>query len=300
MTPPLRRVLFAAVALSLLAAPASEAAQRRIRPERGATSVKLQIGPNARTYHVASRQSPVTYKIAGPATVRVASRLLFAGSPEPASYAIRVEVDGVLVRTIQEEAGVSTRAKDPGGKPVGTLENDLVLIPSGSHDVRLVPEDAASRVAVRVFRGSRGTKKAAWVTFAPVSYERAVRFHSKESETVYYRFTAEKPVTFHMYGPTPVRLETRLDFGLERTTSQTYAIKVFVDGALLQTYSLKSKASHTTSYPELPEIVPGAARDASFSLNKGKHLVKVVLDATTARGAALRILIPEKAVKNGG
>ncbi|MFH1679546.1 MAG: hypothetical protein ABIH26_02765 [Candidatus Eisenbacteria bacterium] len=279
-----------------------EAASSRLRPEPGSKSMRISVGGKRSTYHVATREAPLEFRVHGPGPVRVCTRYLYPGEDKaaPIEYRVRLEIDGVELRTLEEVAAPDVRARAADGNPVGSFEKEAVLIPSGSHRLRIFPAEAGSAVAVRLFKGYGTPKKIAWVSFAPESYARALRLHAKESETIYYRFDVDKPVAFRIYGPLTVRVMTRLDFGLERASSQLYTIKVLVDGDLLASVPMKSKASHTSSYPDLPEITPGVARTFEFDVPKGKHQVQITLDCTSARSAALRILIPRRAVRNGG
>jgi len=293
--------LFVCVLAAAIAAPAA-AASTRILPEPGAASIRISIGGKRSTYHVATRETPLEFRVQGPAPVRLCTRYLYAESEaaEPKEYRVRIEIDGVELRTVGEVAAPDHPARTADGLPVGSFEKSIVLIPSGSHRVRVFPPEEGQTVAVRLFKGYGTKKQAAWVSFAPASYERAVRLHAKEAETVYYRFSADKPIGFRIYGPLRVRAMTRLDFGMERASSQMYRIQVFVDGKLLTSVPLKTKPSHTSVYPELPEITPGLARTIEFEIPKGRHDVSIALDCATSRTAALRILIPQRAVRNRG
>jgi hypothetical protein len=296
----LKRVLVAVLAAASVSAAA--AAPSRIRPEPGSRSIKLKLGTKESTYHLATRAIPLVFKVEGPTPIRVFTRYFFppGSSAASASYAVRFVIDGVELRTVSEQAPVSSRATSPDGRMVGALRSDLVMLPSGTHRLRVFPSDATTEIGVRLFRGYGSPKKIAWVPFAPDSYEQAARLHSGESEDVYYRFSVDKPAQFRINGPVPVKLLTRLDFGLERSYQQTYTIKIFLDGRLEKSFSLESRASHTSSYPELGEVTPGLARDSYFEVPRGRHEIQVVLDCTTARSAGLRVLIPKRAVTNGG
>jgi hypothetical protein len=288
--------------LTAFAVSSADGAETRIRPEPGSRSLKIKVGEKVSSYHLASRGEPLEFRVVGPGPIRVCTRYLFpVGSSSPtASYQVRLAIDGVVLRTLSEEAQTTTRATSPDGRAVGALRKEIVVLPAGSHRLRVFPTDPATEIAVRLFRGYGSPKKIAWVHFAPESYERAVRLHSGESETVYYRFSVDKPIAFPINGPVPVKLMTRLDFGVERGYQQTYTIKVFLDDVLHATFSLKATASHTSTFPDLGEITPGLARECHFDVPQGRHRVRVALDCTTARSASLRVLIPKKAVTNGG
>jgi hypothetical protein len=250
---------------------------------------------------VTSGNRPLEYRIDGPTPIRVLSRLLAGDEVQaaPVRYALRLEIDGVELRVLEYESQVSTTVRLPDDQPIHALEKSIVHIPAGSHKVRIVPAGAGTRVALRVFLGDGTPRSIRWVPYVPDTYERPIRLHGRDSEVVYYRFTAETPVTLHLNGPTRLQIRSRLDFGAQRGYSQTYALKLFVDGRLERTWRLKARASHTSIYPDLPEITPGVSNDVTLEVPAGRHELTIGLDCTTAGSAALRLFIPESAVTNG-
>ncbi|MBN1824956.1 MAG: hypothetical protein JW958_01740 [Candidatus Eisenbacteria bacterium] len=291
-----------AVLLFCLAASAAEGASSRIRPAGDPPQARVRIGGKWSLYHMATRNNPLEFKIHGGSPFRVISRCLFEGGEDPEGtvlYGIRLEIDGVELHILDEEGSVDSGARLEGGGPVGTAEKRIVRIPPGTHTLRVAPVDPVRRVAIRLLQGDGVVRKMAWVSYAPETYEQAIRLHTGDTETVYYRFSKEVPVTLFLNGPVRLKVRTRLDFGVERGYSQRYAIKVSIDGELLKSFPLKGRASHTSVYPGLPEITPGTGRDVEFVVPGGRHSVTIALDCTTGDAASLRILIPRRAVTNG-
>jgi hypothetical protein len=68
-----------------------------------------------------------------------------------------------------------------------------------------------------------------------------------------------------------------------------------LDGAAWKSVPSKSRASHTATYPDLPEITPGIGQILDLEIPAGMHDVAFHLEGTTAGGAALRIRVPPKA-----
>lgn len=292
-------LLFAAVQL-LMGASMLVAATSRVLPSGDAEILRVRVGNKRSTYHLATRERAVEYEIKGPTAVRILSRCLAPDEvvDEPILYRLSVEVDGVKVRELSEGAVVATDATLATGQPVGTLERSIVQVPPGSHRLRIFPVEEGGGVALRVLLGEGRSRRISWVSYAPDTYEKAVRLHTRDTETIYYRLTVDHPVTFSINGPLKARVMTRLDFGPENGYSQAYVIKTLIDGQLILSSVLKSRGSHTSTYPELPEVTPGVGRDVAFEVPEGRHEVTIALDGTTARSASVRILIPEKAVTN--
>lgn len=276
------------------------AESRRVRPTASGGEVKVLIGSKVSTYHAATQSDPVTFEITGPTRLRILSRVLFGDSPAgevPLPYVLQVEIEDLEGRVIEEEAGVSEQAAELEGGAVGTLERSTLPIPAGRFTVRVFPVGEETMVGLRLFRDAPTRSPVKWVRFAPDSFEVAVRLHVGDDETTYYRFNGGKSVVVNIRGPLRLRVRTRVDFGPESGPSQSYVIKVALDGEAWKTFALKSKASHTAIYPDQPEITPGKGRDLEFTVPEGLHRVRFNLDCTTSSGATLRILVPEKGLQ---
>lgn len=293
-------VLGIAACVLCAGADAWAASSKRIRPTNDVPAVTIQMGRQRLGYHVARTEKPFEFRIKGPTAIRLLSRVLYDGPPpaEPVRYRLRLVIDGVELQTLGETASPAGNARLEG-EPVGALRRRVLHVPAGNHKVLVYPDEKDARVALRVLAGDGRKKKIAWVSYAPDTYGRALRLHGRDSETTYYQFTTDKPVTLSIHGPLRMRVLTRLDFGVAHGYSISYAVKCFLDDGLLRTYSLTSHASHTSTYPDLPTITPGTAESIYLDVPKGLHEVSFVLDGTTAQSASLRVLIPRKAVRNG-
>lgn len=283
-----------------VAATEGRAASKRIHPTNDAEKITLQVGRNSSTYHLATAERPFEFKIKGPTPIRVLSRLLYEGgaSAGPTRYRVRLEIDGVELRTVGETTEPSGDSAFDG-EPVGEIRKRILTIPAGTHKVRVYPVEENASIALRIFQGDGRTRKLVWVSYAPESYERAIRLHARDSEYTYYRFSLGTPVTLSVNGPLRLRVMTRLDFGVERGYYQNYAIKCSLDGNLIRTHNLRSRPSHTSTYPDLPEITPGTGETIEIEVPKGIHQIGIALDCTTSETASLRIMIPKRAVTNG-
>jgi len=296
---PSKRAAFGLVLfVLLLAAGVSRAADVRVHPTDESTLIRVRVDGRWSTYHTATRAHPLDFEIDGPATIRVLSRLLPGGEvvEMPDTYRIRLEVDGIPLRVLEEESGLSRRARSEGGVRVGALRRQTVRLPAGTRSLRIIPDAPDQVVALRVFRGEGSKKNIQWVSFAPQEYMMAVRLQSRETEVVYYRFGEDDPVCCEVYGPLQMKVLTRIDFEKEHGFSQKYAIKVYLDDQLVKTWPFKARVSHVSTYPDLPEITPGLGQTLMIDVPEGKHTITIQLDCTTARSASLRVFIPEKAV----
>jgi hypothetical protein len=278
------------------ASPAAAAPSKAVKPISHGGTVKVRIGQKTLTYYRSSAKNPVELSVAGPTPLRILSRHIYGDSAKSdrVSYSLRVEIDGVVLKTTSLKAGASGRATLAGGAKIGGLKESIVQIPAGQHAVRIYPTAKGRRIALRLYLDG-GTKSAGkWIPFAPDKFLEAARLHEKDRETTYYRFNQTNPVELTIRGPLSLRVHTRLDFGTTNGYSQKYVARCLLDGKPWKSFALSALASHTATYPEHPEITPGAERLISLSVPYGPHQVTVLLDGTAALGGALRIQVNQK------
>ena len=296
-------LLIGVVALLVcVSAPDASAASKRIRPSAHAGSVTIQIGGKSSSYQKATKQKPIEFRMKGPSSVRLLSRYLFAPTSsrgEKVAYQLAVEIDEATLPTTIEKASVSSQAWLEGGGRVGTLERTIVRIPAGDHKVRVYPLEMGAAVAMRILPGTGKRAKTTWVPFAPETHAGALRLHSGDREYTYYRLNDAEAIRMTIHGPLRMKITTRLDFGAANGYTQAYVIQAFLDGELWKTFPLESRASHTSSYPEFPEVAPGRGRLVELEVPNGTHEVSITLNGTTATGAALRIRVPKRELGAG-
>jgi hypothetical protein len=300
-----RRTLFSCAALSIccvaFAGTAIAATKSSIvKPAPGAISVKIRAGKKTLTYYSATTVSPLEYRVRGPLPIRIFTRCTYA-SPSDAKttiYRVAVTVDESPLTSRSLRSLVSKKVKGEAGAPLGAMRKILVRVPVGEHVIRIAPVDP-NPILVRVLAGTGKKAHAKLVPYQPESYVKAVRLLDRDLETTVYRFTPTQPVTLSLHGPVPLRLTTRLDFGTTNGVTQSYLIKVEMDGKPLKAFALKSAASHTATYPDLGEITPGRGRSVDFKVPRGMHHISIALAGTTAEGASARIEIPQRESKAG-
>ncbi|MBU1699697.1 MAG: hypothetical protein KJ927_07905 [Candidatus Eisenbacteria bacterium] len=271
------------------------AASKRIKSRDHAGVVKLRIGKKLTTYYKATHAKPLTVRVSGPIPIRILSRYIYPDTPldEQMAYHMSLEIDGVEIRTVVETTGPST-LKLRDGSPVGTLQASVAQIPAGDHRITIRPVDEGAAIALRVFRGLKQTKKEKWISYAPEKYLQPIVLKGTDSEVTYYRFDDENPVEVTMIGPLSLRVLTRIDFAPQAGYTQSYVVRTLLDGEHWKSFHLQARASHTLTYPDLPEISPGRNQEISMQVADGEHKITLFLTGATASAASLRILVPEK------
>jgi hypothetical protein len=274
------------------------AAVTRVKPKVHAGVVKLRVGKKISSYHRTTQARPAEFAVQGPVRLQVLARNIFlpAGT---APVRLRVELDGKPAKSLRLKATVSKKAALADGGRVGPLQRTTVQIPAGVHKVRIVPENPSGMAALRVFKGTASrASKTKWTAFAPQTYERPLILRSGDREETWYRFTAQKPAGMTIHGPLRLKISTRLDFDQHAGPSQGYVVHAAIDAKSVG-YSLKSRASQVAVYPEMGEIVPGMAQTFTIQIPAGTHQITLRLDGTTATGATVRILVPERELRAG-
>ncbi len=289
------------IAAGASASPGTAAPTKAIKPVSHGGAVKVRLGQKTLTYYRSSAKKPVELSVAGPTPLRILSRHIYGDSAKSdrVSYSLRVEIDGVVLKTVSLKAGASGRATLAGGAKIGGLKESIVQIPAGQHAVRIYPRGKGRRIAVRLYLdgGTKSTGK--WIPFAPDRFLEAARLHEKDRETTYYRFNQTSPIELTIRGPMSLRVHTRLDFGTTNGFTQKYVARCLLDGKPWKTFALSALASHTATYPEHPEITPGAERLCNLNVPSGPHRVTILLDGTAALGGALRIQVNQKQLNAG-
>ena len=285
--------LFAAGFLMAAAAPAA-AKVTRIKPTSHAGTVRVRLGKKTSLYHKASATKPVVYEVTGPTRLRILARSLPPDAGKK-SQKLSLTIDGKPQKSLTLSRKTSSQAALRGGAKVGTLTTREIEIPAGPHKV-FVRAATGSVAALRAYRGAP-SRATTWVPFAPEGFARSLRVRSGDAEETWYRFTPQTPATMTIHGPLRLKVSTRVDFDVNAGVTQSYVLRVVVDGKPKESFALKSRASHTVSYPELPEITPGLAREILTSVPAGTHRISFQLEGTTAPGAALRIRAPQSELK---
>jgi hypothetical protein len=274
---------------------AAKTATAAVRPSGHAEALKILGGKKPSTYYKMSKAAPLEFLVNGPCTFRLRARVLLGQGSADSTQRLRLELDGKQAGLFKVRTGASKKASLEGGAKVGLTSKAALVLPAGKHKIRVDLLKDGPGMAVKALRGIAKKKTGHLIPFAPEIYERVLRLHSKDSESTAYRFTSEKPVELTLHGPVALRMHTRLDFGQGNGVTQSYVIQVRLDGNVWKSYSLKSRASHVATYPEMPEITPGMTRSFELSVPSGSHRLNLALAGATAAGATVQIQIPSPA-----
>jgi hypothetical protein len=139
------------------------------------------------------------------------------------------------------------------------------------------------------------------VLYEPASYDKMILLITKGKEWKYYRFTPEKPLKLEAEGTTVLEFRIRLLYDATMKGGQNFTLTLEEEGLLTKSvaasFSFNAQKSRITSVKGEPQLVPSTGDEFKFTVPNGKHTYLVSLRGTDAKAAALRVLIPEKDVR---
>ncbi len=274
---------------------------RSIKPVNYTKKVTTIINGKNKSYYSLSEANESVINIQGPGKLRVISRARFIPKQEgKLNYEISYTVDGGKPEfegysgiAISKEA---TYKNTKLGVPA-QLQDFYIELGRGSHNVAFKLAGKGVPVAAKYIFIPGKSIKQEWISFSPLQPSEPVDLITKESTVKYYRFSADKPLTVQVNGPTELRLLTRIENHYQMKGRIHYRIQVKEKGIALNTYQLSSIRSEVTTYKNDKELVPGKACEFVINVPKGRHTYEVVpldKDKNTILG---RFLLPKKAVK---
>ncbi len=140
------------------------------------------------------------------------------------------------------------------------------------------------------------------VSFTPDSYVRVETVVTKSKERKYYVITADKPIEFALSGPTTVNISTRLLFTVDMKGEQRYTVSVTQDTLLGHSQEVAAMTFTTRKSPVSTlgtgsRLVPGEGKRLKLTVPSGRHQYRIHLSGTAAQEAAVRIMVPRKAIR---
>ena len=272
-----------------------------IRPSGFQKKIATVSSGKTRSYYALSTVEASVINVQGPGTLKVHTRGQFrTGETDVIKYTVLYSIDGGIQNSMAI-AGIE-RSKNAAyqdgtlGVP-GELNTFEIELSRGSHTIEFKLKDIAFNVAARYVFTPAKLKKQEWMAFSPMLPSEPVDIISKESSTLYYRFSMVKPLKVEIIGPTELRVLTRTENHFQMKGRINYRVQVKENGSVINTYQLNSKVSEVAVYKDVKELTPGTACEFVIFVPKGKHVYEIVpldKDKNTLLG---RLLIPVKDVK---
>ena len=140
------------------------------------------------------------------------------------------------------------------------------------------------------------------VLYAPTGYDRVGVIVNKGKEYKYYIFSRETPLKLELEGTTTLEVKVRLLYDVTMKGTQNFTVAIEQEGILgtrsqVASYSFTAEKSRISSLQGENGVVPSKAHGFKLVVPDGKHQYVITLRSTTAKSAAIRILIPKRDIK---
>jgi hypothetical protein len=275
---------------------------KSLKPQNHTKRVTHILSGKTRSYYSLDTEKASLINLRGPGKLRVITRARFEeNSPESLGYKVKFIVDG---GDTQKEVFTGVNPVEGGkyknealGKP-GQSEDFEIELGRGEHSIELLLADDKVKVAARYLFYPAKAKKIDWISYTPEMPAEPIDLVTRESIIHYYRATHEKPLKVEVYGPTQIRVLTRIENHYTMRGRIHYRMQVSENGKVINTYQLSSRRSEVTFYKDNPELIPGTGCEFVIDVPDGKHTYEVLpidKDKSTVLG---RFMIPEKDVRN--
>ncbi len=275
---------------------------KRLKPTNHTKRVTHILSGKSRSYYSLNAEKASLITVRGPGKLRVITRARFTDdTPKEQNYAVKYVVDGGEFLT-EKFTGVNP-LKDGKyqNKDLGTPGQSMdfeIELGRGDHSIEFRLADEKVKVAARYLFYPAKTKKIDWISYTPEMPAEPVDLVARESIVHYYRSSSEMPLKVEVYGPTQIRVLTRIENHYTMRGRIHYRMQVRENGKVLNTYQLSSRRSEVTTYKDNPELIPGTGCEFVIDVPDGKHTYEILpidKDKSTVLG---RLMIPKKDVHN--
>jgi hypothetical protein len=281
---PTSRAVFLGALLAGAASVSAAGKWESVESVPGRTAETILVNKKPRAYFRVTPAAPLAISLAGPAQVRLISRVVLSGKAgEKASYRLAVSERGRELLSKDFKAGAARSVSAPGIAALGNSRRATVEIPAGDHELQVALSGAAA-VLVRIQRAALAGADG-WLSLTPVNAPRSVSLVEGQKSISYYSIFGGRPAVFRVTGPTTLDLLTRLDFDDTMRGEQTYRLRLTEHGNLVQESEFRTTKATAATYSNLSNRVPSKFDRVSLPIGSGVHDIEVHL-VTPAKGSA--------------
>lgn len=258
---------------------------------KSAGTIEISLSKSAEQDYRLTRSEPLEFSVAGPAYVRVYSRVVWHEGMTPGDrYELVLRKPNRISRETLA-ASPSPTARGPAGEMYTRWRSFYVRVPKGKNSYRLAlgmsPADtAAVRFAFE--------QPPAWSEAEPQTELPRLRLRRDSVETVSYLVTDTSQVQLLLVGPVHVAVEGRLDFTQGVPGKQSFSLAVFENDSQLAAQQFEVRRAKAVQCPDRKDLHPSISRRLKFDLPAGAHLVKVRFHAGAGASGTLRFLVRNK------
>jgi hypothetical protein len=300
MTKPLLILILVAMTLTMATAQTGTSS-KAIRPSGFQKKIGTVVSGKTRNYYALSTSETSMITVQGPGTLKVNTRGQFRpGENATLSYTVLYTIDGGVQQSkVIQGVGRSKKAvyQDATLGVPGELSTFEIQLSRGYHNIEFRIKENTYNAAARYIFTPAKLKKQEWLAFSPMLPSVPVDLISRETNTLYYRFSMEKPLRVEIIGPSELRVLTRTENHYQMKGRINYRVQVRENGSVINTYQLFSSVSDIAVYKDEKNLIPGTACEFVIYVPKGTHIYEISpmdKDKGTLLG---RLLIPVKDVK---
>lgn len=258
---------------------------------RSAGTIEISLSKSAEQDYRLTRSEPLEFSVAGPAYVRVYSRVAWHEGMTPGDrYEMVLRKPNVTGHETLA-AYPSPSARGPDGEMYSRWRSFFLRVPKGMNSYHLAlgtsPADSA---AVRF----SFEQPPAWSEAEPQAELPRLRLRRDSVETVSYLVFDTSQVQLLLVGPLHVAVEGRLNFAQGALGKQSFSLAAFENDSQLAAQQFEVRRAKAVQCPDRKDLHPSISRRLRFDLPAGAHSVKVKFHAGAGTSGALRFLVRNK------
>jgi hypothetical protein len=235
-----------------------------------------------------TRAQPVEFTVAGPACLRVYTRLVWhEGMKAGDDYELLVRrPNGTTRETLA--ANPSPTARGPDGELYARWRSFYLRVPKGKNGYRLtLGSSPADTAAVRF----AFEPPPAWREAEPQTELPRLHLRRDSADLVSFLVSDSEPVQVLLVGPVRLAVEGRLNFAKGALGRKGFSLAVFENDRQLAARPFDVRRLKAGRYADRKDIFPSVSKRLSLDIPAGAHSLIVRFSSGTGASGALRFLV---------
>jgi hypothetical protein len=258
---------------------------------KSAGTIEISLSKSVEQDYRLTRSEPLEFSVAGPAYVRVYTRVAWHEGMTPGDWYELVLRKPSLTGHETLAANPSPSARGPDGEMYAKWRSFYLRVPNGKNSYRLTLGMSPADSAVVRFAFEQPPT---WREAEPQTELPRLRLRRDSVETVSYLVTDTSQVQLLLVGPVHVAVEGRLNFAQGVLGKQSFSLVAFENDSQLAAQQFDVRRAKAVQYPDRTDLHPSISRRLKFDLPAGAHSVKVRFHAGAGASGALRFLVRNK------
>lgn len=252
-----------------------------IKPSKAGDSAKLVGGAVEWNYNKIDSANHAEWKVKSAGTYRLLVRI----QPDKKG-SFTLFIDDEKYKTVDVTAKKSEKynmsVRDGKPFPISEAKALRIKLDKGSHVVRVESE---SEMFVRLVKIPKADSP-----ISPDSYDKALVLITGDKTTTYFSASQKKPVVLTYDGARTISVWSRLAFDKKMKGVQHYTVVADNNGTIKRV-KFETTISSTSKWENDGSVIPGKAKVFDLKLGKGKNILKLWCEETTAPYCVFRFTI---------